>query len=375
MLSRPRLCLLAAGLLLLLSACASSPKARPSPTPSPTPALLVVQVPLPGEGGGDDLEIVTLGGSMVAQTPIPAGTIVAGAAAGRVVFVVGTQVHALLANGSLQDLGTLPQTPDGRVVLSPDGSEWMWAHAVASGAAVTSQLYVDNQPVQQVTMAGHALDPVVWTVRGAVVEEAVTSISSTGPFDLVTGPTELLNPQTGKSSALTGTGCLFAALATDGTLACRQPGATPLATDALRILQPDGHQTRVDLPGSSFAAAGGISFEPTLQAGILIIGGATSAEATASGQGERYETDVVYVLSGTMRPYGRSASLRPGDGAWAWLPDGSLVAYRPQGSQGGPPGVYVFSPLAVASRVLPSGTPVGVILPDQTPGGGKNGLL
>ncbi|HEX4212530.1 MAG TPA: hypothetical protein VIA06_04270 [Candidatus Dormibacteraeota bacterium] len=373
MLSRARLSLLAAGLLLLLCAC-GTPKAKPKPTPSPTPALLAVRVPLPAAGGADNLEIVTLKGSVVAQTPIPAGTIVAGAAAGRVVYVVGTEVHALLADGGIEKLSTLPQTPDGRVVLSPDGSEWMWAHVASSGTTVTSQLYVDGNQVQKTTLSGRALDPVVWTARGAVVEQATTSITSTGPFDLVTGPTELLNPQTGRSTALTGAGCLFAAMATDGTLACRLPGSTPVATQALHIQQPDGHLTRVDLPGSSFAAAGGISFEPSLQAGILILGGATSAAATANGQGERYETDVVYVLSGTMRPYGRT-SLRPGDGAWAWLPDGSLVAYRPPGSDGGPPGVYVLSPLAVAHRVLPSGTPVGVIEPNQQPGGGSKGVV
>lgn len=373
MLRRSRLCLLAAGLLLVVSAC-GTPKAKPTPRPSPTPALLAVTVPLPGADAGDNLEIVTLSDQIVAQVQIPPGTIVAGAAAGRVVYVTGTQVHALVADGGHQSLGTLPQTPEGRVILSPDGSEWMWAHRTVNGTAVTSQLYVNGTQVQQETLTGRALDPVVWTARGAVVEQALTSLPGTGPFDLVTGPTELLNPQTGKGTGLTGTGCLFAALATDGTLACRQPGANPLTTQALRIQQPDGKVTRVELPGSSFAAAGGISFEPTQETGIMILGGATSAAATANGQGERYETDVVYVLSGTMRPYGRAA-LRPGDGDWAWLPDGSLVAYRPQGSDGGPPGVYVFSPLAVARRVVPRATPVGVIEPNQKPGGGSHGVL
>jgi hypothetical protein len=55
------------------------------------------------------------------------------------------------------------------------------------------------------------------------------------------------------------------------------------------------------------------------------------------------------------------AGLRPGGGAWSWLPDGSLLCYRPAGAAGGSPGVYVVAPDGSARQVTSSGIPVGVI--------------
>jgi hypothetical protein len=62
----------------------------------------------------------------------------------------------------------------------------------------------------------------------------------------------------------------------------------------------------------------------------------------------------------TLKPFG-PAGLRPGEGSWTWLSDGSLIAYRPVGAAGGDPGIYLISEGGLAKKVAASGIPIGVL--------------
>ena len=99
-----------------------------------------------------------------------------------------------------------------------------------------------------------------------------------------------------------------------------------------------------------------VSFAPGSVATTVVVGGATSAGPPS----ERYETDLLDIGSRTLRQFG-PAGLRPVDGPWSWLPDGSLLAYRPAGAFGGDPGIYVVAPDGSAKKVLSAGTALGVI--------------
>src|SRR5262249_57989985 len=81
-------------------------------------------------------------------------------------------------------------------------------------------------------------------------------------------------------------------------------------------------------------------------------------ECASPGGQERFQSALVDVRAGTLRPFG-PAGLRPGDGDWSWLTDGSLMAYHP--ALDGEGGVYVIAPNGSATKVFRSGGPVGVI--------------
>jgi len=101
-----------------------------------------------------------------------------------------------------------------------------------------------------------------------------------------------------------------------------------------------------------------VSFRPGPRASVLTIAGATGAGA--DGGQERFETDLLDLQSGTLHPFG-PAGLRPGDGSWAWLSNGSLLSWRPAGAYGGDPGVYLVAQEGTAMRIFASGRPIGVI--------------
>jgi hypothetical protein len=132
------------------------------------------------------------------------------------------------------------------------------------------------------------------------------------PLMPVTGPAFRLDPESGESTRLLdGSDCRFADLAVDGTVACFEPGRPAV----LDVLRPPGQRLRLDLPQPGFAQAGAVS-----------------------------------------RP-----GLRPGDGSWAWLPDGTVIAYRPLRSPEGVPGIYLVAPSGAARQLTSSGTPIGVM--------------
>jgi hypothetical protein len=98
------------------------------------------------------------------------------------------------------------------------------------------------------------------------------------------------------------------------------------------------------------------------------MGGSPGKAAAAGGQGETYETDLVDVAAAALRPFGQPG-LRPGDGQWAWLPNGSLICYRPANAAGGDPGVYIVQIGGGMQQLTPAGRPVCVLM--SSSGGGR----
>ena len=64
----------------------------------------------------------------------------------------------------------------------------------------------------------------------------------------------------------------------------------------------------------------------------MIVGGATGAGA---GQ-ERFATDLIRTSDGSITPLALD-NVRPANGEWAWMADGSLIVYRPQFAAAGEP--------------------------------------
>jgi hypothetical protein len=369
--------LLALGLLVGCggtSTTSSNKPASSSPAPSATPAPDAAQAATsPGsprsliavvvEGSPTTLHLVTLEGRDVARTSVPSFASVAGVGGDMATFVVGDQLKALRPTGTVETLGRLPGYSAGKVIVSPDGQQWMWSVYSSSGSSVNSKLMLSTRggadrtiAEQTTTSEPRILQPYRWGSAGPVYQSSAMGLGGYILFgEFTTGPTWRVDPATGQTAALlAGNSCTLADLAPDGTIACfEQPGGS-----LLNVLSPGGHVVQVPLPRPAFTHAGAVSFKPGSKAGTLVIGGATGAGT--SGGREQYETDLIDVGARSLHRFG-PVGLRPGDGPWTWLPDGSLISYRPARALGGDPGVYLISPQGNARKVFASGTPIGVI--------------
>jgi hypothetical protein len=356
------------------STTSSSKPASSSPAPSATPApdvagaatssgspgsLIAVVV----EGSPTTLHLVTLEGRDVARTSVPSFASVTGVGGDMATFVVGDQLKALRPTGAIETLGRLPGYSAGKVIVSPDGQQWMWSVYSTSGSSVNSKLMLGTRggadrtiAEQTTTTEPRILQPYRWGPAGPVYQSSAMGLGGYILFgEFTTGPTWRVDPATGQTATLlAGNSCTLADLAPDGTIACfEQPGG-----GLLNVLSPGGHVVQVPLPKPAFTQAGAVSFKPGSKAGTLVIGGATSAGA--NGGREQYEMDLIDAGARSLHRLG-PAGLRPGDGPWTWLADGSLISYRPARALGGDPGIYLISPGGNARKVFASGTPVGVI--------------
>ena len=361
---------------LLLAACGGTSRPSPSPTssltptatPTPQPLLVVLQ-----PGSPDDvLRLVTLTGQEVTRTLVSRNVVIAGTTGDEVGFADQGRMEALRTDGQVIQLGKLPGWKGGRVVLNPNGKDWVWTtYNQESGTSVHAFLYLDESIVADADEPpGHWLDPVAWTSQGVVLEEAMLGLGGYLPYDLVTGPTLLVQPQqqtvgsAPKGRQLTTAACLYADLSGNGTVACRVPGGSVETTSVLQIQAPGGAPVSLPLPAGRFAAAGAISFRPTQNATDApreaVVGGATLAGANTGGQGEVYETDLVNLQTRVLTPLS-TPGLRPGAGSWAWISPTQVVCYRPAGAAGGAPGIFIAGGSGPLQQVTSSGTPVGMI--------------
>jgi hypothetical protein len=327
------------------------PAASAAPSPAPTRDRTLIAVAQEASPAGATIGLYTLDGRLVAQAPLPAPR-AASVAGGAVTFLDGGTLKALTRDGTVETLGPAGGLP----VVSPDGRQWMWsASSFGADGAVSSRLVLTtrggpDRVIARQTAVGRSLQPFRWTAAGPTYQSAATGIGGYILFgDTARGAVTSFDPATGQVTTRLGDGgCAVGDLAADGTIAC-------LENASLAVLSPGGHTVALPLPMPAFTQAGAVSFAPGSNT-RLVIGGATSAGA-AGGQ-ERYELDVVDSGARTVRALG-PAGLRPAGASW--LPDGSLLAYRPAGAFGGDPGVYVVAPDGAARRVLPSGTPLGAI--------------
>jgi hypothetical protein len=307
------------------------------------------------------LRLVRLDGTEVAHISLPQSSQVAGVGGGMATFVVDGELRALRPSGAVETLGRLDGYAGGPVTLSPDGRHWMWSAYTSTGSTVTSRILMGSRGAtgrmvaqQTATAEPRVLMPYRWTAAGAMYQSSAMGLGGYilfGPG--ATGSSWRFDPDTGAVTDLLGASCPIADLASDGKMACLQNAR---GSSTLEVLWPTGHVVEVALPRPAFTQSGAVSFNPAAGSTTVVIGGATAA---GPGQ-EQYEMDLFDYWSRSLRRLG-AAGLRPADGPWAWLPNGSLVAYRPARALGGAPGIYLVAADGSARKVFPSGTPVGVI--------------
>ena len=121
----------------------------------------------------------------------------------------------------------------------------------------------------------------------------------------------------------------------------------------LSLIAGNGRVTSVALPADRFAREGAAYFSPNDD--NLIVGGATGAGA---GQ-ERFASDLIRTSDGSITPLGLD-NVRPANGGWAWLADGSVIVYRPQVAAAGP-GVWLVGPSGSVTKLAAAGEPIGVL--------------
>ena len=367
-----RIVLLLLTLSVALAACGQTPAttraaSRPNPAASsappaatPTPATEHALIAV-ADDRGTTLALYTLDGSQVARATLSSSQHSGWAAVGggMLTFVDGGVLKGMTPAGAVRTLGPLTGWNGGRVVVGPDGRQWMWAVYSADGASGSTSSKVllgtagtPDRVVARQTAVGRTFMPLRWTAGGPTYQSMPMGIGGYILFgDSAMGPSYRFDPDTGQVSPVVDSSCNLADLAADGTIACFRP-----ADHSLAVLRPDGHSPfAVTLPTPAFNQEGALTFAPGPTATALAVGGATGAGPAD----ERYQTDLLDVASRTLRPFG-PAGLRPA--ADPWLPDGSLVAYRPAGAYGGDPGIYTVAPDGTARRVLPSGTPIGVVI-------------
>ena len=351
-------------LAVALAGCAGQPAPHsasrsPGPAASATPSSRsLIAVSAEAGAGRTALSLVTLDGTAVGHVTLQSSDYPwPSVGGGMLTFVDHGQLKGLKPSGSVETLGPLAGYSAGPAVVSPDGQHWMWGtFSSGSDGTVTSKLMLgsrgsaDRVIDQEISQQRH-LEPFRWTSAGPTYVAAPVGVGGYILFDIGGTPSWRFDPDTGKvTPLLAGTTCKLGDLAQDGTIACLGMNST------LDVLRPAGGVVEVALPKPAFTQRGAVSFAPGSVATTVVVGGATSAGPPS----ERYETDLLDIGSRTLRQFG-PAGLRPVDGPWSWLPDGSLLAYRPAGAFGGDPGIYVVAPDGSAKKVLSAGTALGVI--------------
>ena len=363
----------------LLTGCGGSGLPNGSPTPSPSvqpgtpspsasatsptsPLAGVVIViaepqafPLPGQV--ITVRLLRPDGTERNHFIVPDGYSVV-AASGSRIFILGQGLlKALGPDGVSADLGALGSDTQG-VVVSPDGNRWLWSSARFGYDTISSAVHLGGiatapKIVEQSTEVARALRPFAWTSRGVFIEHGAVGIGGYILFSPATGAVDRLDADRQTVAPLARTGdCAFSDLSSDGTIACFPSSDL----HSLALLFADGHRLSVSLSGSRFNLVGDAYFGPMV--GTLVVAGASGVGA--AGLPEEFETDLVNESDGSRRPFG-PAGVRPAMRAASWLPDGSLVVWRPKGASGGDPGIYILDSSGRGAEIPTEGSPVGYL--------------
>lgn len=291
------------------------------------------------------------------------------AAAGSHVFVLvqqsGGQLQGVKADGTVETLGNIGTDNPNGFVPSPDGKRWLWGNSSFNGQSLSSA--VDESGVglspmvlAQETTNNQQVMPYAWTKVAPMIMEGPNGIGGYIPFSPAYGPVRRLDPGAARLTPITTpSGCNFSDLSADGTVACfpnRSSGPTP----EVEIVPPSGSSRIISLSLPRFRLLGDAYFSPDGK--LLTVAGAEGLPMQPNGGSERYGLDLITVADGSIRRFGPDG-LRPSEqlGAASWLPDGSLVLWRPAGAAGGDAGTYVVSPDGRATRISSYGPPIGLL--------------
>jgi len=326
-----------------------------SVTPSPSPERLIVIADYPQsfpETTPTILHLVRLDGTEVKTLTLKPKAMTTTASGSRI-FAIDPSgaLTAFHRDGSVEDLGNLgPSTLNGSLRASPDGNTWLWGTFDTSFHATVFIAAKGEAPrvVEQSHDMTRAVRPFSWTKGGPTVEHGAVGIGGYILFYTATGPVDLVDPVSGTVTAVNHTSdCSFSDRATNGTVACFQHATQ----HTLSLIAPSGQVTTVALPADRFTVEGAAYFSPNEDQ--VVVGGATAA---GPGQ-EQFMTELVKTSDGSIRPLPLDG-VRPAEGPWAWLPDGSLVVYRPKFAAAGP-GVWLVGPTGTITKLAAGGDPIG----------------
>lgn len=356
--------------MLTLAGCgASGVPALGQSTTSPTSGLssasptveqlLVVADPSPYSGSTPAVvKFFSLEGREVSRITLSVGDQVI-AAAGARVFVLGTngKLRGLHRNGSYEDLADFGNASV-VVTPSPDGTRWLWSTSSFSGSTITSAIHLGGygltpRVVETFTGDNRALRPYEWTAVGVFVEHGAVGIGGYIPYLAATGAVDRLDLEKNTATRVANSDtCSFSDMSRDGTVVC-----FPMPRQhAVRIAYPDGRVTDIPLSTPRFNLTGDAYFSGNGQE--LTVAGAVGL---GFQNGERYGTDLVKTGDASISRLALDG-VRPAGymRAACWLPDGSLVVYRPDNSADGP-GIFIFTASGTSLPITTSGVPVGVL--------------
>jgi hypothetical protein len=359
-------------LALALAACgttqgaaksqSASPNSTSAASPSPS-AVLIVVAEEPSTGyltGPTTVRLMRPDGKEVDRLTVKQKSRVARAAGGRI-FVLGEDgsLKAIHRDGSVEDLGSLGTSPPSGFVVSPDGKRWLWSTYDANGL---SQVHLAGDGgAARVVAQSQSMDTSVraysWTTGGAFISHQPNGIGGYILFDGPFGPVDRLDPTTYTTAPIQTGNCLFSDMAADGTVACF-PAGSDQNSRAISIIKKDGTLKTLQLAMPRFSQEGDAYF--SRDGRVLSVGGA--ANAGTYGQPEQFGTDVITTRDGSITRLAIDG-VRPSDQmqGQAWLDDGSLVVFRPEGAAGGSAGVFLVGPSGKVTQLGGRGTPIGLI--------------
>lgn len=226
----------------------ATPAATPAPAPPPPPPQVVVTAAESNVSGPTfQVTLVSTRGTVLASAAVPADARwTVGAGGGAAYWVTGGSLQRLGTSGPVSTLATVPATQNGRVVVSPDGSQWAFStttqdgHGVASnrlyrgGGAEATQLVAqrDSDPAHPSADAPPSWQyyPIAWTAQGILVERQPLGGCGCGtPFDMemTAGYSAVIDPVTGTATPVTASDtCPLSGIGADGTAACFKVSST-----------------------------------------------------------------------------------------------------------------------------------------------------
>jgi hypothetical protein len=351
---------------LLLAACGTSgtgSSSNASSSPSSTVAasrakrvLIVVSDHGPAGPGSATLRLLRPDGTVVQTLSVKAGAELLGAAGARIFVRSGTVLKAIHQDGSVEELGDLGGS--GRFAASPDGKRWMWGTFEGNqGQVHLAGDGMSPRVVAQSSNNARSIEPDAWTPVGAFLVDAPVGIGGYILFDSAFGPVNKLDLTSFSTSPVAHTDtCSFSDISRDGTVACLSGSGQNARS--LILFTADGKQQTIALAMPRFTQSGDAYFSPDGK--LVTVAGATGAGA--DGHPEQYGTDIVTVRDASIRRLAVDGVRLPPLLKWqAWLEDGSLVVWRPDGAAGGPAGVFIVSPGGKATQISQGGFPIGLI--------------
>lgn len=304
---------------------ATQPVATTPPPPPPPSVIAVANENSPR----DPLEValVTGNGRLLASTHVPPDarwTIGVGPRAAY--WVTGGKLRSLDEHGVVTTLATVPLTESGRVVLSPDGSQWAYATTSTNAKNITTnRIYrgAIGQPARLIverTADQWQYYLMSWTAQGILIERQPTGGCGCGtPFDMqmTATSTAFINPVTGTPTPLGTSGsCPLSGIGSDATLACFHETSTG-ASDSLRFV--NGSHTTYQYALSGKNVGGAATFNGSTLAYATVP--STAGGCGAADWRSQTTLHVMDIRTGNAISVGRTG-LAP----VAWLADGSILA-------------------------------------------------